>query len=71
MELDFDELFFKGDEPDYIHCNSFRKHRNLLGVPNMILVKLICFVNVENHFLKFTKYITFTRIMLGTPLRLR
>ena len=38
------------------------------GVPNMILVKVICFVNVENHFLKFTMYITFTRIMLGTPL---
>ena len=35
------------------------------GIPNMILVKVIIIVNVENHFLKFTKYITFTRIMLG------
>ena len=31
----------------------------------MILVKVICYVNVENHFLTFTKHITFTRIMLG------
>ena len=37
-------------------------------MPNMILVKVICYVNVENHFLTFTKHITFTRIMLGTPL---
>ena len=38
------------------------------GVPNMILVKMICYVNVENNFLTFTKLITFTRIMLGTLL---
>ena len=38
------------------------------GVPNMILVKVICFVNVENHFLTFRKHITFTRNMIGTPL---
>ena len=38
------------------------------GVPNMILVKVICFVNVENHFLTFTKHITSTRIVLGMPL---
>ena len=37
------------------------------GVPNMILVKVICYVNVENHFLTFTKHITFTRTILGTP----
>ena len=37
-------------------------------MPNIILVKVICYVNVENHFLTFTKHITFTRIMLGTPL---
>ena len=37
------------------------------GVPNMILVKVICYVDVENHFLTFTKHITFTRIMLGMP----
>ena len=36
----------------------------------MILVKVICYVNVENNFLTFIKYITFTRIMLGTPLGL-
>ena len=39
------------------------------GLPNMILVKEICYVNVENHFLTFTKHITFTRIILGTPFR--
>ena len=38
------------------------------GVPNMILVKVICYVNVENHFLTFIKHIKFARIMLGTPL---
>ena len=37
-------------------------------VPNMIIVKLICCVNVENHFLSFKKHITLTRIILGTPL---
>ena len=31
-------------------------------------MKVICYVNVENHFLTFTKHITFTRIMLGMPL---
>ena len=35
----------------------------------MIHVKVICYVNVENHFLTFTKHSTFTRIMLGMPLR--
>ena len=34
----------------------------------MIFVKVICYVNVENHFLTFTKHIIFTRIILGTPL---
>ena len=29
----------------------------------MIIVKVICYVNVENHFLTFTKQITFTSIM--------
>ena len=38
------------------------------GVPNMILVKVICFVNLENHFLTFTEHITSTGNMLGTPL---
>ena len=33
----------------------------------MILLKVICYVNVENHFLTFTKHKTFTRTMLGTP----
>ena len=37
-------------------------------VPNMILVKVMCYVNVENPFLTFTKHIMFTRIMLGIPL---
>ena len=46
-----------------IICNDKRAK----GVSNMILVKVIFYVNVENHFLTFTK-ITFTRIMLGTPL---
>ena len=36
----------------------------------MILVKVLCYVNVENHFLIFTKHITFARIMLGTPFTL-
>ena len=26
------------------------------GMPNMILVKVICYLNVENHFLTFTKH---------------
>ena len=26
------------------------------GIPNMILVKVICYVNVENHFLTFTNH---------------
>ena len=38
------------------------------GLPNMILVKVKCYVNVENHFLTFIKHITFTRIMFGAPL---
>ena len=29
------------------------------GVPNMIIVKVICYVNVENYFLTFTMHITF------------
>jgi len=33
----------------------------------MIFVKEICYVNVENNFLTFTKHINFTRIMLGMP----
>jgi len=33
----------------------------------MIFVKEICYVNVENNFLTFTKNINFTRIMLGMP----
>ena len=37
-------------------------------MPNMILVKLICYVDVGNNFLTFIKHITFTRIMLGMPL---
>ena len=35
----------------------------------MIIVKVIFYVNMENHFLTFTKEITFTSIMLGTPLK--
>ena len=46
-----------------IICNDKRAK----GVSNMILVKVIFYVNVENHFLTFTD-VTFTRIMLGTPL---
>ena len=37
------------------------------GLSNLILVKVICYVNVENHFFTFTKYITFTGIKLGSP----
>ena len=43
---------------------------NNIYIANMILVKMICYVNVENHFLTFTKHITFTRTILGTPLTL-
>ena len=35
--------------------------------PNMILVNVKCCVKVENHFLTFTKHMTFTRIVLGMP----
>ena len=31
------------------------------------LWKWICYVNVENHFLTYTKHIIFARIMLGAP----
>ena len=40
---------------------------NTKGVPNLICLNVICYVNMENHFLTFTKHIAFTRIMLGTP----
>ena len=37
-------------------------------MPNTILVKVICFVNVRKWFSTFTQHFTFTRIMLGSSL---
>ena len=37
--------------------NAYESHYlSKKGMPNMILVKVICYVNVENHFLTFTKH---------------
>ena len=37
-------------------------------VESEVNVNVKCYVNVKNHFLTFPKHLTFTRIMLGTPL---
>ena len=50
---------------------SFDRKRSkfyVKGAPNMILAKVICFVNVRKWFSTFPQHFTFTRIMLGSSL---
>ena len=60
LDFQHDNLFILCHMIDFRLCS-------IKGVPNMILVKVICYVNMENHFLTFEKHMTFSMIMLGIP----